>query len=430
MASEALSLVDKLLTVWILLAIGLGLGLSFIPGLSEGLNSSLQIGDGQNILLVIGLVVMMVPPLMKVNYHKFTSIATKNSAIMITSIVLNYIIGPLLMYFLGFGIEKGLCTASSNCYEIMEGIILIGVARCIAMVIVWVQYAEGDEDLCAILVAMNSALQLILYAVYAFILSNLLLPAMWGPTENSSMNYPDEGIALAHSFLIVLQNVAIYLGIPFLIALGSFFLLRPLVGESRYATICKVVSPATLIALLFTIVLMFAIKGETLLDSPLDVVFAAIPLILYFFIMFNGSFLLGWSMGMTYKECTTIAFTAAGNNFEVALAVAISYYGVKSPQALAAIVGPLIEIPVMMALIWISFAYRAALFSQDGEDPQGKATPSSPITAGETEGMGEGEEEGDEWIMCKACPKGDAECPAKILKKRALRGELAPRRTE
>lgn len=397
-SASPLSWVDKLLSVWILLAIGAGFGLSFVPGFSTTFDEKVSV-SGTNILLAVGLIVMMIPPLMRVDYSRFKDILTERPAAIIFSFILNYIVGPFLMFGLGFIFTRGVCTAPSDCYALMQGIVLIGVARCIAMVLVWNQYAQGDNNFCAVLVACNSAAQLVLFALYAFLFNDVLLPLVWNgeALDGSPIEPATDFNELVPNLVESLKEVAIYLGIPFGLALLAYFTARPIMGKTAYTRLCDLISPLTLVSLLFTIVILFGIRGEDILASPLDVVYVALPLILYFIIMFNVAFIGSWALGMNYAYSSTIAFTAAGNNFEVALAVAIARYTATSKQAFAAVVGPLIEIPIMLLLIWMSFTYRRILYYED---------------------------------RCIECPQGTEECPAKVYNKRNLLRKRTVRYTD
>mmetsp|Transcript_1499 Transcript_1499/g.3291 ORF Transcript_1499/g.3291 Transcript_1499/m.3291 type:complete len:424 (+) Transcript_1499:234-1505(+) len=350
---KGLSWVDKLLTLWIILACALGIGLSQIPAVRTGLEkTSIGPEKSTNILIAVGLILMMYPPLAKVHYNWIPRILVKMK-IMSLSVVQNWVIGPILMFFLAYGFLH-------KQPEYLQGVILIGCARCIAMVIVWNQFAKGCSELCATLVALNSILTIVLYAPYAYALINKLLPALGVPVSSD----------IYVSFLAVLQSVAIYLGIPFALGLLSWFILRRIKGDEwYYKKFCPVISPITLIALLFTIVMMFALEGYAILQRPLDIVLVAAPLLIYFIIMFLSSFFTGYFLTMSYEECTTIAFTAASNNFELALAIAVSVFGFKSKGAFATIIGPLIEIPVMLALVWVSLLFKKVLWKSDKPEP-------------------------------------------------------------
>jgi len=344
-----MSWVDRLLSLWILLAVAIGIGLSFIPSIRTFLTVTTAVG-GTNIPLAIGLILMMYPPLARVDYTLIPKLISKPRMI-IQSLLLNWIIGPLLMMALGMLIMGPQET------PYVQGIVLIGIARCIAMVLVWNSLSGGDNNVCAMLVGMNSILQILLYAVYASVFTNSILPLFGFVGENDTQR-----VTLLQSFLNTLQTVAIYLGIPFAMAMLSWIFIRRYLGDERYYNgYCKKIGPITLIALLFAIVVMFAMQGVSILRTPLVVLWVAAPLLVYFFIMFTGSFLISWKMGQTYEECATMAFTAAGNNFELALAVSISVYKPNSPQAFTCIIGPLVEIPVMLALVHLAFFFRRRL---------------------------------------------------------------------
>jgi ACR3 family arsenite transporter len=342
-----MSWVDRFLSVWILLAVGIGIALSYIPGLSKFFNETTAVGS-TNILLAIGLIVMMYPPLAKVDYSTLPSLV-RQPRYFFLSLILNWIVGPILMVVLA------LLIMGKTQVEYIEGLVLIGIARCIAMVLVWNELSGGDNNLCAMLVAMNSILQIALYAVYATLFSNVLLPAL-GFTKG---DIDATRVSLGETFVTTLITVLIYLGIPFVMGLLSWIFLRKYMGDDAYYNkYCKRIGPVTLIALLFTIIVMFTMQGVTIIRTPLVVLWVACPLLLYFFLMFCGTFLLSWRLGSNYRECSTMAFTAAGNNFELALAVSISVYTPESRQAFSCIIGPLVEIPVMLALVNMAFLFR------------------------------------------------------------------------
>ncbi|QDZ21859.1 arsenical-resistance protein [Chloropicon primus] len=338
----ALSWVDKLLTVWILLAVGLGIGLSQIDQVREGLKGA-KVGT-TNIPIAIGLVLMMYPPLAKVHYDWIPKLLVQVRP-MVLSVVQNWILGPLLMFFLAFAFLK-------DYPEYLQGVILVGCARCIAMVIVWNEFAAGDSELCATLVALNSILTVFLYSFYAVALINKLAPALGVQTTSVTI-----------TMVQALESVAIYLGIPFALGVLSWLVLRRAKGEEwYYGKFAKWISPITLAALLYTIVIMFSMEGYQIITKPKELALCAAPMLIYFAVMFLGSFFMAYFLEMDYPKCATIAFTAASNNFELALAVALAVFGTGSAGAFATIIGPLVEIPVMLALVHVSNLFAKVCF--------------------------------------------------------------------
>jgi len=341
---KRLRFLDRFLTLWIFLAMLLGVGLGyFVPNIADFINSFSS--GTTNVPLAIGLILMMYPPLTKIDFSKVPQMF-KQPKLLTASFLITWIVGPFLMFLLSTFFLK-------DYPEYMTGLIIIGIAPCIAMVIVWNELAEGNRELTAGLIGINSLLQVFFFSLYAYFYLKIMLPL-----------FGIQGLELDVTVSEIAQTVGIYLGIPFALAVLSRYSIKKFLGDTWFnQKFLPFISPITLVALLFTIIVMFSLKGEMIVDLPLDVVRIAIPLVLFFAIMFFLMFFVSKKIGASYRDATALSFTASGNNFELAIAVSIGVFGINSGQAFAGVIGPLVEVPALIILVNVAFWLRKKYFT-------------------------------------------------------------------